>query len=80
MHYSIRKRSVAAYRLGYADSEDGVHWTRRDAELGLDVSPSGWDSEAVMYSAEISVAGRTYLFYNGNDFGRTGFGVAVREE
>lgn len=80
MHYSIRKRSVATYRLGYAESQDGIHWTRRDAELGLDVSPSGWDSEAVMYSAEIKVGDRTYLFYNGNNFGETGFGVAVLEE
>lgn len=79
MHYSIRKRSVAGYRLGYAESRDGVHWTRRDTDLGLGVSPNGWDSEAIMYSAEIKVGERTYLFYNGNNFGETGFGVAVLE-
>jgi hypothetical protein len=79
MYLSVRRRSVAAYRLGYAVSADGINWTRRDRELGLDVSPAGWDSQAIMYSAVIEVGGRTYAFYNGNDFGRDGFGVAVLE-
>jgi hypothetical protein len=79
MYLSVRRRSVAAYRLGYAISTDGLDWTRRDDELGLDVSPSGWDSQAIMYSAVIEAGGRTYAFYNGNDFGREGFGVAVLE-
>jgi hypothetical protein len=79
MYLSVRRRSVAAYRLGYAVSADGINWTRRDRELGLDVSPVGWDSQAIMYSAVIEAGGRTYAFYNGNDFGRDGFGVAVLE-
>lgn len=79
LFYSIRKRSLGAYRLGYAESLDGIHWHRRDHELGLDVSKQGWDSQAIMYSAVIKVGGVTYLFYNGNNFGETGFGVAVLE-
>jgi hypothetical protein len=80
LFFSVRRRSLAAYRLGYAESEDGIHWQRKDTELGLDVSPSGWDSEAIMYAAVIKAAGNTYLFYNGNNFGETGFGVAVLEQ
>lgn len=76
MFYSVRKRQPLAYRLGYATSADGVSWVRRDAEMGLDVSESGWDSESVEYAAPLQIGGRRYCFYNGNDFGVTGFGVA----
>ena len=76
LFYSIRRRSVAAYRLGYAESTDGINWHRDDAALGLDVSPAGFDSDAIMYSAVINVEGRTYCFYNGNNFGEHGFAVA----
>jgi len=74
--YSIRRRSFAAYRLGYAESQDGIHWVRKDEEMGLNVSPGEFDSDAIMYSAVISVGDRTYCFYNGNNFGEQGFGVA----
>jgi hypothetical protein len=80
LFYSIRRRSVKGYRLGYAASVDGRTWHRQDDAMGLDVSRSGWDSEAVMYGAVVRIGGRTYIFYNGNDFGRTGFGVAVLED
>ncbi|MDB5815381.1 MAG: hypothetical protein JWN23_2498 [Rhodocyclales bacterium] len=79
LYYSIRRISLKGYRLGYAESRDGHDWTRLDARAGLDVSASGWDSEEIMYSAVMHSGGRCYAFYNGNDFGRTGFGVAVRE-
>lgn len=78
MFYSIRRRSLGAYRLGYAVSDDGLAWRRRDAELGLDVTPGGFDSAAIMYSALIEANGRTYCLYNGDDFGRAGFGLAER--
>lgn len=76
MFYSIRKRKPCAYRLGFATSDDGRTWTRRDDELGLDVSSSGWDSESVEYTALLETAGKTWILYNGNDFGGTGFGIA----
>jgi predicted GH43/DUF377 family glycosyl hydrolase len=76
MWYSIRSRRKG-YRLGFAISEDGVAWTRLDRDLGLDVSPSGWDSEMIAYASVLSTLRRKLLFYNGNDFGRTGFGLAI---
>lgn len=76
LFYSIRRRSLGAYRLGYAESTDGIHWERKDDEMGLDVSPNGFDSNAIMYSAVIHIKGKTYCFYNGNNFGEEGFGVA----
>jgi hypothetical protein len=78
MWYSRRTRSQM-YRLGYATSSDGLDWQRHDDEAGLDVSASGWDSEMVGLSDLAATPHGTYLFYNGNGYGATGFGVAVAE-
>ncbi len=80
MYYSIRRKSLGAYRMGFATSPDGLAWDRKDSSMGMDVGPDEFDSHAIMYAAVIEVNGRTYCYYNGNDFGRDGFAVAVREE
>jgi len=66
-----------SYRIGYAESDDGIEWTRKDEDLGLDVSSSGWDSEMVAYPYVYAGATKKYMFYNGNGFGRSGLGYAV---
>jgi predicted GH43/DUF377 family glycosyl hydrolase len=77
MFYSVRRRSLGAYRLGYAESADGRHWQRDDSKLNLDVGqPDSYDSNAIMYAAPIEVDGKLYVFYNGNEFGKNGFAVA----
>ena len=68
-----------SYRLGYAFSHDMVEWQRDDANGGIDVSASGWDSDMLCYPHAFRCDGETYLLYNGNEFGRAGFGVAVLE-
>jgi hypothetical protein len=67
------------YRIGYAESADGLSWTRRDDDQGLAPAGVGWDSEMCAYGYVFDHAGRRYMLYNGNGYGRTGFGVAVRE-
>ena len=64
------------YHIGYAHSSDGVRWTRRD-ELGLSASGDDWESEMVEYPCVFDWNGRRYMLYNGNDYGRTGVGIAV---
>ncbi|MCU0592804.1 MAG: hypothetical protein MUC57_15185 [Desulfobacterales bacterium] len=64
------------YFPGYAESSDGTHWVRKDDQIGLTLSASGWDSRTLCYPALITVHGRTYMFYNGNDMGKDGFGYA----
>jgi len=79
MLYSVRRRSIG-YRLGYAESSDGRTWERRDSEVGIDVSESGWDSQEIAYGAVVlREDGGAWLFYNGNERGRTGFGYAELE-
>jgi hypothetical protein len=79
MFYSIRTKSKG-YRLGYAESDDGVTWVRKDEDVGIDVSESGWDSEMVAYSSIVMYKNKVYMFYNGNNCGETGFGYAVLEK
>ena len=80
MWYSIRCRSQP-YRLGYAESADGMSWERRDDEVGIARSqPGTWDSEMICYPCVVDARGQRYMFYNGNRHGSTGFGVAVLEE
>jgi sucrose-6-phosphate hydrolase SacC (GH32 family) len=64
------------YQLTYAESPDGHSWTRCDDLNGLTLSMSGWDSQMMAYPALITVKESTYLFYNGNDYGKLGFGCA----
>jgi predicted GH43/DUF377 family glycosyl hydrolase len=78
MWYSVRTRS-RGYRLGYAESQDGILWIRMDNKVGIDVSQSGWDSEMIAYSSIVVHRDRTYMFYNGNNCGETGFGHALLE-
>jgi len=79
MWYSIRSISKG-YRIGYAESFDGLRWIRKDSEVGIDVSTEGWDSEMICFASVINANGKKLLFYNGNNYGETGFGVAVWEE
>jgi len=79
MYYSVRTKSMG-YRLGYAASLDGYTWERKDSELNFSVGSEDWENESVCYPCVVDVNGKRYLFYNGNQNGKTGFGVAVLEE
>lgn len=72
-------RKGSAYRIGYAESIDYLSWNRDDAAAGISVSSHGWDSEMIGYPNVVSHAGRKYMFYNGNSFGKEGFGVAIED-
>ena len=67
------------YRVGYAESDDGINFHRRDDLAGIDVSPSGFDSEMVTYSYVFQALGRLWMIYNGNTYGRNGIGLAVAQ-
>jgi hypothetical protein len=68
-----------SYRIGAAVSPDGIDWTRCDAAMGLGPSSQGWDGEMTCYPALFWHRDRLWLAYNGNGYGATGFGLAVRE-
>jgi len=79
MWFSYRSGSGMTYRIGYAYSSDGSQWQRKDEHVGLKPSPSGWDSEMICYPYVFDHKGKRYMLYNGNGYGKTGFGLAVLE-
>lgn len=70
---------VPTYRMRYAESHDGRNWVRKPMQPGLDVSSQGWDSTMVCYPFVFDHGGKRYMLYNGNDYGKTGFGIAILE-
>jgi hypothetical protein len=68
-----------SYRIGYAQSMDGIAWQRNDQMAGIETSDVGWDSKMLCYPYVINVDGELVMFYNGNSFGQTGIGCAVWE-
>ena len=70
----------SAYRIGYAESINGLNWERKDELVGIDVSETGWDSEMIEYSYVFEHKGAKYMLYNGNDYGKGGIGLAILKE
>lgn len=77
MWFSYRGAPPGRYKIGYAHSADGMNWRLDLANAGIDVSPAGWDSEMIEYPFVFSHGGETFMLYNGNAYGKTGFGLAV---
>lgn len=74
--FDFREKVGRGYRLGYARSKDLVEWERCDNELTLDIPAGEWDSQMQAYPHIFVLGDRLFLLYNGNQFGRYGFGVA----
>jgi len=66
------------YRIGYAQSRNGLDWTRMDPEGGLWPQGTAWESEMVEYGHVFTHRDELYMVYNGNGYGLTGLGVARR--
>ena len=74
MWFSYRGTS---YKIGYAESSDGIHWERQDSLSGIDVSASGWYSQSIEYPYVFKHKDSKFMLYNGNNFGKTGLGLAI---
>ncbi len=74
MWYSYRGKY---YKIGYAESYDGIKWSRMDKKVGINVSSKGWDSEMIEYGYVFDYDNKRYMMYNGNGFGKSGIGLAV---
>jgi len=74
--FDFRENREAGYRLGYAISKDGLSWNRQDDELKLIGEELDWESEMKCYPHLAKIENEVYLFYNGNKFGKRGFGAA----
>jgi hypothetical protein len=77
MWYSYKGKN---YRLGYAESKNGTEWQRKDSLVGIKASKTGWDSKMIEYAFVFKHRGTKYMFYNGNEYGKTGIGYATLRE
>ena len=78
--YDFRDNKNNSYRIGYAYSDDMKNWIRDDANAGIDVSDGQWDSDMLCYPNVFKCDGNIYMLYNGNKFGKFGFGLAILDE
>ena len=79
MWFSYRGEPGRAYRIGHAFRPVGGEWSLRIVDAGIDVSVDGWDSDMIEYPFVLDHNGERYMLYNGNDYGRTGFGLAIAD-
>ena len=77
--YYCHETQVGRYRIGYAESRNGIKWVRKDNYAGIDVSKrkNEWDSEMIEYPYVVKYKSKFFMFYNGNSYGRDGVGLAV---
>ena len=74
--FNFRNAKGRGYRIGHAWSDDLLNWTRDDNSPLLIGTPGGWDSDMQCYPHVFECDGKVFLLYNGNEFGRFGFGLA----
>ena len=78
MWYGCRETpKTKTYRMGLAFSDDITDWTRIDDKSGIDISTTGWDSDMITYPFVFQHKNFLYMLYNGNGYGKTGFGYAT---
>ena len=74
MWYCYRGRR---YRIGYAESQDGLQWTRKDGEAPQPICMKGFDDESQCYPFVFDHEHTRYMLYNGDGYGKTGFSLTV---
>ena len=75
--HNFRNDSKNSYRLGYAQSTNLINWDRDDNVLDLETKKGDWDHEMQCYPHLFKTTKNIFLLYNGNNFGKYGFGAAV---
>ena len=77
-HRTVRRRkSWRPYRqVCIVVSNDLRNWRRDDEALPLEGTPGDWDADMQCYPHAFECDDSVYLLYNGNEFGRYGFGLA----
>ncbi|MGN6580942.1 MAG: hypothetical protein ACTHJ1_13285 [Bordetella sp.] len=80
MWFSFRSGSGEKYRIGHAKSDTATGWSLDLENCGISVADEGWDSEMIEYPFVFDHKGERYMLYNGNGYGKTGFGLAILDE
>jgi len=78
--FDFRTDKKKSYKLGYALSDDLKQWDRDDNMLNINFEENEWDSNMQCYPHLFHYKKEIYLLYNGNEFGKYGFGIAILEK
>lgn len=74
MFYCYEEK-IGKYKIGNAISKDGINWKRLD-NFYSNKNLLKWENQMQCYPSVIKFKKDFYMFYNGNKYGKTGFGIA----
>lgn len=74
--FDFRNNTQRAYRIYYCESNDLINWSEPELVKGLEPSGYGFDSMMAEYFYCFEIEGQWYGLYNGDQFGKTGIGLA----
>ena len=77
--YGFRNEPKLGYKLDFAASIDLLTWERGKIEVTISEHESSWDRDMQCYPNLSLLKGKVHLLYNGNNFGKFGFGLAVED-
>ncbi|OFY92907.1 MAG: hypothetical protein A3K10_08565 [Bacteroidetes bacterium RIFCSPLOWO2_12_FULL_31_6] len=72
--HGYRDNPNKSYNICYSESIDGLIWEQK--QLSIEGLNNEWCNVMNEYTSLINVDEKTFLFFNGNGFGESGFGVA----
>ena len=86
--YWLMKSEPDVYPFSQLVADGSTHWDgvrnyqarnmmRDDMKVGIAISKQGWDSKMIAYPNVFEIDQKLVMLYNGNGFGKTGFGYAV---
>ena len=75
----LSRRLESGYYLIKGIKNPKGQWNFNNEEV-IPRSKQGWDSEMICFSSIFCADNKEYLLYNGNNFGRDGFGMAIRDK
>jgi predicted GH43/DUF377 family glycosyl hydrolase len=73
--FDFRNNKERGYKIGHAISHDLITWIRDEDPFSSGIKGE-WDSEMQCYPHAFELDKKTYIVYNGNEFGKYGFGLA----
>jgi len=82
MWYTGASRIIPSYyRIGYATSEDGIHWEKYPGNPVLDVGdPGSWDDQWAGIGSVLVNGSKYELWYTGYNYSQHGIGYATSSD
>ena len=68
----------SGYKLGYAESNNGKKWKRKDNQIRF-LNKFKGENQMQAYPQLVNINGKVFMFYNGNKFGKEGIFCAQLE-